>query len=68
MIAWISANLINIVLVAGLILLMAVLIRSLVRNRKAGGCSGGCGSCGSCGGSCSGCSSCTTSRPSKSKG
>lgn len=51
MLAWLSANLINIVLVAAVALLVALLIRGLVRDKKAGKCScgGNCASCGACG-------------------
>ncbi|MFR1758803.1 MAG: FeoB-associated Cys-rich membrane protein [Christensenellaceae bacterium] len=31
-----------------LIVLVACIIRKMVKDRKSGGCSGNCGSCGSC--------------------
>ena len=59
MLAWFSANLINIVLVAVLVLIVGLLFRGMIHNKKAGksscGCS--CASCGACGG-CSACGSC----------
>ena len=53
MFAWLSANLINIVLVALIVLIVAFLIRGMIRDRRAGK--------SSCGGSCAcgGCSSCS---------
>ena len=53
MLAWLSANLINIVLVALIVLIVAFLIRGMIRDRRAGK--------SSCGGSCAcgGCSSCS---------
>ena len=56
MLAWLSANLVNIVICAILILVVGLIIRGMIRDRKAGksSCGGNCGSCGACGG-CSGC-------------
>ena len=56
MIAWFSANLINIVLVALIALIVGLLIRGMIRDRKAGKspCGGNCAECGACGG----CGSC----------
>ena len=53
MLAWLSANLINIALVAVIVLIVALLIRGMIRDRRAGK--------SSCGGSCAcgGCSSCS---------
>lgn len=56
MLTWLSANLINIALVAVIVLIVAFLIRGMIRDRKAGKCSCG-GTCASCG-ACKGCSSC----------
>ena len=47
MFAWLSANLINIALIAVLVLIAALLIRGMLRDRKAGACA--CGGCGKCG-------------------
>ena len=59
MLAWLSANLINIVLIAAVALIVFLLVRVMVRDRKAGKapCGGNCASCGACRGcaSCSGC-------------
>ena len=56
MFAWLSANLINIALIAVIVLITALLIRGMIRDRKAGksSCGGNCASCGAC----SGCSAC----------
>ena len=48
MLAWLSANLINIVLIAVIVLITGMLVRSIIRDRKAGkpSCGGNCASCG----------------------
>ena len=56
MLIWLSANWINIVLVAVLVLIVGLLLRSMIRNKKAGKSSCGC-NCASCG-ACAGCASC----------
>ena len=60
MFAWLSANLINIALIALIGLIVALLIRGMVRDRKAGkrSCGGNCASCGACGGNCAKCGAC----------
>ena len=52
MLAWFSANLINIALTAVIVLIVGLLIFVMVRDRKAGksSCGGSCSSCGACGG------------------
>ena len=64
MFAWLSANLINIVLVAVIALITGLLIRSMVRDKKAGksSCGGNCASCGACSG-CSACGTCGAAKP-----
>ena len=59
MLNWLSVNLVNIALIAALVLIVGLLIRSMVRDRKAGKspCGGNCASCGACKG-CSACDSC----------
>ena len=59
MLNWLSVNLVNIALIAALVLIVGLLIRSTVRDRKAGKspCGGNCASCGACKG-CSACGSC----------
>ena len=59
MLAWLSANLINITLIAAVALIVFLLIRVMVRDRRAGKapCGGNCASCGACHG-CQGCSQC----------
>ena len=59
MLNWLSANLVNIALIAALVLIVALLIRVMVRDRRAGKapCGGNCASCGACHG-CQGCSQC----------
>ena len=58
MLAWISANLINIALVVLIVLIVCLLLRGMIRDRKAGKTSCGC-NCASCG-TCNGCSKCCT--------
>ena len=52
MLTWLSANLINIVLIAVLAVLIGLAIRGMIRDKKAGKstCGGSCSSCGACGG------------------
>ena len=59
MLAWLSANLINMVLIAVIVLVVGFLIRGMIRDKKAGksSCGGNCASCGACGG-CSACGKC----------
>ena len=59
MVSWISANLVNIALIAAIVLIVGMLIRVMVRDRRAGKapCGGNCASCGACHG-CDGCSRC----------
>ena len=55
MLAWLSANLANIIIIAVLVLIVGLLIRRLILDKKAGksSCGGSCASCGLCaGGSC----------------
>ena len=51
MLAWLSANLINIALVAVIALIVGLLIRGMNRDKKAGksACGGNCAGCGACG-------------------
>ena len=51
MFPWLSANLINIALIVLIAVITGLLIRSLIRDRKAGksSCGGNCASCGACG-------------------
>lgn len=58
MLAWLSVNLINIALVLVIVLVVGLLLRSMIRDKKAGksSCGGSCSSCGAC----SGCASCRT--------
>ena len=59
MLAWLSANLVNIALILVIALVVVLLIRGMIRDKKAGksSCGGNCAGCGVCGGSCSGCRS-----------
>ena len=52
MFAWLTANLINIALIAVIALVVGLLIRSMIRDRRAGksSCGGNCASCEACGG------------------
>ena len=56
MLSWLWANLINIFLVAVIALTVGLMIRGMIRDKKAGklSCGGSCAGCGAC----SGCSSC----------
>lgn len=60
MLNWMSLNFINILLICMLGLLVGLILRSMMRRKKAGGgcgCAGcsGCGGCGGCGkGTCCG--------------
>ena len=60
MLTWLSTNLINIVLIPVIVLITGLLIRSMIRDKKAGksSCGGNCASCGVCSG-CSACSKCS---------
>ena len=51
MLAWLSTNLINIVLVAVIAAVTILLIRGMIRDKKAGksSCGGNCAACGVCG-------------------
>lgn len=59
MLAWLSANLINIALIAALVLIVGLVLRGMIRDKKAGksSCGGNCASCGACSG-CSVCAHC----------
>ena len=50
MFAWLSENLVNIVIIAILVLVVGLLIRGMIRDRKAGksSCGCNCASCGAC--------------------
>lgn len=54
MLSWLQANLGSIVVVLVLLVIVALIVRRLVMDRKAGKHICG-GSCGSCGGGCQGC-------------
>ena len=51
MLAWLSANLVNIALILVIALVVVLLIRGMIRDKKAGksSCGGNCASCGVCG-------------------
>ncbi len=59
MLTWLSANLINFALIAVIVLVVAFLIRGMIRDRRAGkrSCGGNCAGCGACNG-CSACNRC----------
>ena len=50
MFVWLSANLINIALVAVIALIVGLLLRGMIRDKKTGrsSCSGNCAGCASC--------------------
>lgn len=53
MLDWITSNIANIVVISILVLAVALVIRKLVRDKKAGKSSCGCG-CSNCSGACNG--------------
>ena len=59
MLIWLSANFVNIILVAVIVLIAGLLIRGMIRDKKAGkpSCGGNCAGCGACSG-CSACGQC----------
>ena len=63
MLNWLSANLVNIALIAALGLIVGLLIRVMVRDRRAGKapCGGNCASCGACR-DCASCGSCAAAK------
>ncbi len=69
MLAWLSANLVNIVLIAVLALVVGWLIRGMIRDKKAGksSCGGSCASCGACAG-CSACGRCAAAKAAQGSG
>ena len=67
MLAWLSANLINIALIAAIVLVAALVLWGMLRSRKAGKSACGC-DCASCGGSCAACRSRHTVRTSSANG
>ncbi|MGN1423221.1 MAG: FeoB-associated Cys-rich membrane protein [Oscillospiraceae bacterium] len=54
MLEFLAENYGSIIVGAALIVIIALIIRKLVRDKRAGKCS--CGSCSACGKGCSGCS------------
>ena len=50
MLAWLAANLINIVLILAVAAVLGLIVRGMVRDRKAGksSCGGSCADCGAC--------------------
>ncbi len=50
MLAWFAANLINIVLILAVAALLGLIVRGMIRDRKAGrsSCGGSCADCGAC--------------------
>jgi len=56
MLSWLAANLANIIIIAILVVVVTLVIRGMIRDRKAGksSCGCNCASCGACG-SCGGC-------------
>ena len=51
MLPWLCANAVNIALTAAVALIVGLLIRGMLRDKKAGksACGGNCASCGACG-------------------
>ena len=57
MLAWLAANAINIVLVLVIAVVVGLILRGMIRDKKAGksSCGGNCAGCGACGGGCGTC-------------
>ena len=57
MLAWFAANVINIVLILVIAAVVGLILRGMIRDRKAGksSCGGNCAGCGACGGGCGTC-------------
>ena len=65
MLSWISANSGDIIVLSVLVLVIAVVIAGMIRDKKKGnGCCGGCSGCSGCAakGSCASCNGSCTSR------
>lgn len=54
MLSWLSENLANLIVCGILLIVVVLIVRKLIRDKKAGKHICG-GSCGSCGGGCGGC-------------
>lgn len=67
MLTWLISNAASILAALAVLLLVALVIRGMIRDKKAGrsSCGGSCASCGACGG-CAGCAVCA--RPPEKKG
>ena len=50
MLAWLATNLINIVLILAVAAVLGLIVRGMVRDRRAGksSCGGSCADCGAC--------------------
>lgn len=50
MLAWLAANFVNLVLILAVAALLGLIVRGMVRDRKAGksSCGGSCADCGAC--------------------
>ncbi len=50
MLAWLAANFVNLVLILAVAALLGLIVRGMVRDRKAGksSCGGSCADCGVC--------------------
>ena len=64
MFAWLASNYVNILLILAVAALVFFLIRSLVRDKKAGRSSCG-GNCAACGGACAACHACAVAGAAK---
>ena len=63
MVSWLSANFVNIALIAAIVLVVTLLIRVMIRDHREGKapCGGSCASCGACHG-CKAYSQCGTAK------
>ena len=50
MLAWLAANFVNLVLILAVAALLGLIVRGMVRDRRAGksSCGGSCADCGAC--------------------
>ncbi|MBO4276896.1 MAG: FeoB-associated Cys-rich membrane protein [Clostridia bacterium] len=48
MFEWIAANAVTIIALAAVLLAAGLAVRSVIKSRKRGGCTGDCASCGAC--------------------
>ena len=57
MLAWLAANVVNILLILVIAAVIGLILRGMIRDKKSGrsSCGGNCAGCGACGGGCGSC-------------